>query len=216
MKPLVITARVVGGVALADGIRLDGLLAYARSTELQLPPIQFQDPPAEIEIPIAKEPGGRFHLCSDGIFEREAYSLSYFHKRTPISEFAAMGGGKIRRVDISTGVNKGYRIPLETAHLKGDVLTFYAIGDADRVVELLASITHLGRKRSFGFGRVKTWEVREIEGDTWEGFPVLLKGLPLRALPLDYPGLDPDSKKSFTTLTFPYWDHSSKELLATP
>lgn len=215
MKPLRIEARIVGAIALPNGpLLIDGILAAAVAVRDQLPPPANADACVPIEIPLAKEPGGRFHLASFSTYRREASELRWLNRRPVIAEAQTMGDAKLRKLDISSGANKGYRIPLETMHLEGDALTWWAIGDADEVRELLELVPYLGKKRSVGLGRVREWIVEECE--PWgDGFPVVRDGHPTRPLPLDWPGLvEPNT--AIRCITYPYWAHTREVLCAVP
>ena len=214
-RELVVTARLGGPVHAPEGLPiLDGLLAWAVATRDGLPPPLTAAEATRVEIPIAVEPGGRFHLCSQGFAEVEAEELRYTNKRPPIAEYQALADPKMKRVDIGAGANKGYRIPRPVQYLADDLITWWAVGDADAVRPLLDVVTHIGKRRAVGWGRVVEWRVSVC--DPWPGFPVLRDGQPLRPLPLDWPGLAADASSAFKTLTFPYWDHSREELVACP
>jgi CRISPR type IV-associated protein Csf3 len=194
-------------------LHLDGLLAYAVALRDELPPALTAEECAPIAIPVQREPSGRFHLCSAGIFVQERAELRYTNRRAPIEQYQTIGDAKIRRCQITAGANKSYRIPRELAHLESDLVTWYCLGDREQIEVLLQHITHLGKKRSVGWGKILRWTVEECA--TWEGFPVTRDGAALRTLPLDWPGLR-DPSQSFETLTYPYWDRSKEEPCAIP
>jgi len=106
---------------------------------------------------------------------------------------------------VNLGAQKSKRAPREAFYMRGDRLTWYAVGDGLGVSRLLADIDHVGNSRGVGSGRVREWEVDEIEA--WEpGFPVLLAGRPLRSLPLDWPGVDQSKARvEARVLQPPYW-----------
>lgn len=218
-KPLRVTARLAEGIVLRAPIMLDGLLAWAVSAEHRLlPPVSGQRGPT-IEIPIEREPGGRFHLCSQGLHEVEASELRHKNRRAPVMEMARLGSSKISRVQISVGANKSYRVPYALEHLRDNEITWYCIGDPDRVMSLLRHVHYLGRHRGAGKGRLdlhgEPWRVEECE--PWgDGFPVVdVEGQPMRPLPVDYPGLGAVST-ALRTLTYPYYDMTRHEFCAVP
>lgn len=209
-----VCAHLRGGISLPSGpIALDSLLASQVALRLELPPPRHAADCQPIEIPIQREHSGRFYLCSFSVSEFEARDLRYVNRRAPVEQYQTIGEAKIRRVQITSGANKSYRIPMETGHVGGDVLTWWCIGDSDSIRELLSTVLYLGKKRSVGLGRVERWEVEPCE--TWDGFPVVHQGRPLRTLPIDWPGLDAP-RTAFRTLAPPYWDHSSEVLCAVP
>src|SRR6185503_291310 len=96
-------------------------------------------------------------------------------------------GPTVRRVQLTAGATKSYRIPVEVGYLKGARAEWYCVGDADPIRSLLCHVTHLGKKRSVGKGEIAAWIVEEC--DAWKGFPIVRDGKPLRPLPLDWPGV---------------------------
>lgn len=213
--PLRVEAQLGGPVYMPDGwIALDSLLAAAEAQR------QGIDPPAhaeaegfvEIEIPVVREPGGRFHLASFSISDPEAFEVDWTNRRFPVEEGQMFGGAKLRRVSLAAGPGKSYRLPRDRQHLVNDRMHWFCIGDRERIVELLGWVHYLGKKRSVGLGRVKRWIVEPVE--PWgDGFPVALDGRPLRTLPAEWPGLK-DPELGYRVLSYPYWAHHRAELCA--
>lgn len=104
-----------------------------------------------------------------------------------------------------------WRIELRNVRALHGLLS-HLLGEG-RVRELLALVTHLGKRRAVGLGRVERWEVLPCE--PWEGFPVLRDGRPLRPLPTDWPGLV-EYDLGLRTLSYPYWDSSRRVECAVP
>lgn len=208
-----------GEVHLPDHwIALDALVAYAVVIREGLPPLDCQPDrrPVPIEIPIEREPGGRFHLATLGVYTEELHRLTYQHRRFPLDQAQTLGLRTIRRVQIDAGPSKSYRIPRPVTHVAGDVIRFWCVGDADRLRVLLELIMHLGRKRAAGMGRIRAWTVEPCE--PWgPGFPVVgSDGKPLRQLPLDWPGLV-EPQEAIRRITYPYYSTwVEEELLAVP
>ncbi len=214
MIPLHVTATLGGAISLPDGpVALDGLLAWAVATRDGLPPLVPGEDPPQVEIPVERESGGRFHLasCSIGTFEQMEHR--WVNRRFPEAEAMALGGPKLKRVRINAGPGKSYRLPLETGHLVDDKLEWWCIGAEEEVRALLSMVHYLGKRRAVGLGRVISWLVEPCE--PWDGFPVVRDGRPLRTLPLDWPGLV-DPPTAYRTLTYPYWRRWLEEPCAVP
>jgi len=215
VTPLEIVATIGGPVHAPDGLpMLDGLLAWATALRDGLPLALTASEAQDIDLPLARSPCGRLWLCSQGSAEVEAAELRYTNKRPAIEQFQTLAEPKMKRVDIGAGANKGYRIPRPVSYLVDDRITWWAIGDTKEVRSLLDLVTHIGKKRSVGWGRVVEWAVDTIE--PWKGFPVLRGGLPLRPLPLDWLGLVPEPSTAYRNLVPPYWRHETEELCAAP
>lgn len=213
MTPLVVIGTVGGAITVPP--MLDALLAGMVCADRGLiAGFSEMVRGADIEIPLALEPGRRFHMCSSPISTPETYELRHLHRRFPIHEAQMLGDKRLRRINVAGGPTKSFRIPQELTYLRDDTITWWCIGDADAIREMLVRCTHLGKKRSVGRGIVTGWSVREI--DPWPGFPVLTaEGKPLRPLPLDHPGLV-EPAHGYATLTFPYWERQREELCAVP
>ncbi|HEU5276815.1 MAG TPA: hypothetical protein VFU97_24375 [Xanthobacteraceae bacterium] len=213
-ESLRISARLAGPISLRSGaLRLDGLLAWAVAQSEQIPPPGFGEL-AQIDIPIAKEPGGRFHLCSFAAPRLEQHELRYINRRFPVPEAQAIGDPKFKRINIAAGPTKSFRLPSEVAWVEHDELEWFAIGEAKPIRELLSLVHYLGHKRSVGRGKVRQWSVEPCE--PWgPGFPIVRDGKPTRALPPDWPGLE-DPELAYAVMSFPYWRHTAEELCAVP
>lgn len=211
MIPLQITAYLAGHVML-ESIALDALLAAVVAKKTGIPPICVAGK-VEIEIPIQKEPGGRFHLCSFGQFQKElgSHETRYTNRRFPAEMAARYGTEKQRSINVAAGLTKTYRIPRQISHLESDRIDFFAVGDLKEIEALLLWIQFVGKQRGVGNGKIKSWSVQGSK--TWEGFPVLKDGRPLRPLPPDYPGLL-DHELAYRVLTYPYWERNREELCA--
>jgi CRISPR type IV-associated protein Csf3 len=185
---------------------LDSLLIAAACQRDDIPPVSATDVIVEVPIPIALSGCGRVYLASFSTSAFETFEKQWTNQRFPVAEAQSLGGPKLRRIDLSTGPTKSYRIPREAGHLDHDRLDWFAIGDAEAARELLALIGYLGKKRSVGNGAVERWMVAPHEG--WDGFPVVSpEGKPLRPLPLDWPGLvQPEIAER--RLRPPYWHPS--------
>src|SRR3970282_728114 len=205
--PLCITAIFPGPVGMAGGpIAIDALLMATQARIDNLPPIDVGGF-ARIEIPIAVEPGGRFHLASFSVGSFEAYDRHWINRRFPIEQAQTIGTHRLKRIRITAGAQKSYRIPMEVGYLVDSRLDWYAIGDADRIQALLSHVSFVGKRRSTGKGEVERWIVEPC--DAWgDGFPLVRNGRALRPLPPDWRGLDaPElAYRNVGCVEGPYWD----------
>lgn len=212
MEALEVVAHIPGQIALPNSpLALDALLASQVAARNALPPPATADDCVAKEIPVQREPKGRFHLCSFSVGRLVEHDIRFINRRAPVERYQQYG--VTGRVQIQGGPDKSYRIPLEVGFVEDARLTWWCIGDRAQVEDLLSGVLFLGKKRNVGLGKVERWSVEPC--DTWPGFPVVRDGAPLRPLPLDWPGLV-DPPQAFRTLTYPYWDHSKEVLAACP
>jgi CRISPR type IV-associated protein Csf3 len=206
-----VVAHLAGAVSIPTGrIALDSLLASAVATRDGITPATVPSEIVPIEIPVAREREGRFHLASFSSGRLERREHRFINRRFPIAEAQERGNTKLKTVNITTGPGKSYRIPLENGHIEQDTLTWWCIGDRTEIEALLQLVSYVGKKRSVGLGRVREWVVEQT--DPWgDGFPVVLDGLPLRPLPLDWPGIDEArAARGLSALSYPYWVQTSR------
>lgn len=215
MTPLRVEARLQCAICLPNGpIALDALLMFAAAQRDGLPPPASAADIVPIEIPIETRDG--IHLASVGVYEVEAREASFTNRRFPLAEAQQLAGPSLKRVAITAGPAKSYRLPREHLHLVEDRITWWAIGDVAGVRALLVDWIHyLGKRRAVGLGKVCAWVVEPCA--SWgEGFPVVRDGRPLRTLPATWPGLAEGTETAYAVPTPPYWDHGRRELCAVP
>lgn len=218
MKPLRVEASLVSRVVMPveGSIHLDGLLMAAVARRDALPPLMTQGDvltAKPLEIPIARSECCRYYLASTSFGEVRARETRYIQRRFPLQEAIAMGGASLKRVATNAGACKAFRIPVEAVHVPQ--LTWWAVGDAEEVRELLGWVTRVGRRRAVGEGEVRDWTVVELD-DVWPGFPVLTEdGRPLRNLPLEHAGIGEHTPR-FARLVPPYWSRVDEEACACP
>jgi CRISPR type IV-associated protein Csf3 len=217
MKPLRVVATMETRLMLpVEGIHFDALLMAAVARRDDAPPLYTQRDAVEaqpLDIPIALSECGRYYLCTTSLAHVEAREQRWLNRRFPLQEAVTFGGPTMRRVQLSEGSCKAHHIPVETMHVRE--LHWYAIGDAERVRELLSLVSRLGRRRAAGEGTVHAWRVEDLD-ETWEGFPTLsVEGVPMRHLPLDVPGLR-DHATRIGCVRPPYWARAREEEVACP
>jgi CRISPR type IV-associated protein Csf3 len=82
----------------------------------------------------------------------------------------------------------------------------WCVGDRARITELLGSLTHLGKLRRLGFGRIGSIEIvddAEPERHRWN-----IRTLPDAPVPNRHMGQD--------NLRAPYWDRTRREFITAP
>jgi CRISPR type IV-associated protein Csf3 len=185
-------------------IALDALVMAAVALRDNLLPPEPDTPP--IDIPIAQERG--IYLATVAQVEWETYDRHWINRRFPIEEAQAIGAARVKRINLSGGPTKSYRLPLEVGYVRDGIVRWWCVGDTDPLRTLLVHVTHLGKRRAVGKGEVTDWTVEACA--TWPGFPVVRDGRPLRPLPLDWPGVN-DADRGMRVLTPPYWQRWREE-----
>ena len=218
MMPLRVEAKLAGPICLPNGpIALDALLMYAVVLRDDIPPAATAAECVPIEIPIEVRDG--IHMASCGVFEVETRETSFTNRRFPLAEAQEFAEPSFKRIQITAGPAKSYRLPREHLYLVYDRITWWAIGDEEGVRALLCEwIAYLGKRRAVGLGKVREWTIEPCE--SWgEVFPVIRDGKPLRTLPVASAWATRyacDVETAYAVPTPPYWDNSRRELCAVP
>ncbi len=215
MTPLRVQARIKTAISLPGApLMLDSLLAsvVAREQGVDAGFVATLQP-TEIVIPVAKSECGQYHLASAAEYEWEERESTWVNRPSPVAAAQLFGSSKVR-IETSAGLSKPWRLPIATGWVKGDLLTWWCVGDADEIERLLRMVTHLGKRAAVGKGEVAEWTVQQCE--TWAGYPVLRGGYPLRPLPTDTPGLAEDAYIADGRLTYPYWMQQGRDWVALP
>lgn len=178
--PLLITARLAGPLA-GDPPRLDALLESVLSLyhPKAAPGYKIDragpaPPQASVPIPILRrtvtgDDGRAWQVacCSDPILPvPDAETVEHYCKRIGVENAGLMDPAA--RVVVATGNSwtKSYRLPLRIRRVAE--VRWFAFGDRRTVWEVLRRVHFLGKKISYGYGRVASWEVAEVDEDlTW-------------------------------------------------
>ncbi len=175
MRPLRVTARLLTGrIATTDlFIPLDSILAYVWTmrhhpermvaSASAVRPEDLVDP----DLPFERrgEGDGWYWACSFACGVPRAEEITYWHKRFDLAEAEKyVDFGKRRgKVDTKSGFYKTYRMPIVTFLVSE--LVWYAVGDIETVRSMVRTVTHIGKKRAQGYGRVARWEVEPWHED---------------------------------------------------
>lgn len=181
--PIKVTAKLVDGrINSADGLLfLDSILYHAWFCKYS--PETFQglvsDKPTDMKfgLPLRQLEGGRY-AASCGFYTQHSYAVEYWNKRPDFmgrNEKYLDAKGKI---DTGAGELKAYHFP-QIIRTVSDI-EFYAVGNPEKVRELLTYIPAIGKKPAAGWGKVKEWIVEEFPEDwSTEGGYGLMRPMPV-------------------------------------
>lgn len=217
MIPLIVTAHLNGPVATSDGVfQLDSILEHFAWRLKGRPTFEMGAPAANFEIPVKKIEfdGGWLWSCSQGLAKSKCDSLVYYQRKFPL-ERGRMLKAKDRKINIGAGPTKGFRIPLPLSQF--DSVVWHLVGDEGEVQAMLDMVTHLGKKRNVGWGRISKWQVEPVDFN-WS--LVRAEGGPACPLPLPVAkslGLDFDERDAVLVgYRPPYWHRDSKAMCLLP
>lgn len=175
MRPFKIIAELADGkVATTDGyLPIDSILSYAW-LKLNAPDKLYHSNPDAMSIDELIMPDlpleqremkdEWYWAASFATYEVSGKFLTHWHKRFDAQHEKYLTGRK-KVFQPQTGRFRSYRIPLP-----GDLterVVWYCYGVPLETLDLLVegAITHIGKKRSQGFGLVSSWKVEEIDYD---------------------------------------------------
>ena len=176
MEGLQITATLKSSVIVGASahMTLDGILGAVLFDQLQ------DVDAAHAAIPI-KQTEGLFHASAIIVepFDkgRTAFIAGLYptHRLDPALILKNKHGKLHRSFDSSlTNVMNTYR------QITAPTATWYVVGDAEHIRNLLVAVEFIGKRRASGFGQVASWEIEpaDTDGLTYEGEP-------LRPIPVD-------------------------------
>ena len=177
MEGLQITATLKSPVIVGSSayMTLDGILGAVLFDQLQ------DVDGAHAAIPV-KQTNGLFHASAVFIEAidkgRTAFIAGLYptHSLDPDLILKNKRGGLHRSFDSSlTNVMNTYR------QITAPSATWYVVGDADRIRNLLNSVEFIGKRRASGFGQVASWSIERTGTDGLMGF----EGEPMRPIPVE-------------------------------
>lgn len=237
-RPLRVVAHMTGPVAIVPGepvLPLDALLEYAAFQARwpavfkpagggrMLPRLSSSDP-ANFCIPI-KRHGHKvdpdwFWCASWAVFpagfeqDRQHWNRRFDGADPELTHHLDFGGRR-GNIPVALGRYKAYHMPI--CLVVAPVIEWHCLGAADGVATLLTGITHLGHKRSQGWGEVRSWEVWPAREDR-SLFDA--DGAPARALPMSYfsrrQSPDPAWRRLHCAIRSPSWHPSRRRECACP
>ena len=222
LEPLRIRANLRSAVVADEFMPLDGVLLYQAHRELG--GTQVVTIPGAYTIngvstlPLAIEHPGRrnwYYRCSWAQWGESVEGTDYWNKRFD-SQYADVidWDGKRGKVIVEQGKYKAYHQPI--FYRAALWVEWYCVGDKNIIERLLCTVSHMGKKRSQGWGRVASWKIESWPEDwsIWRSDGRLMRGIPLEDArerrgdgPYDfmYYGIRPS-----------YWNKSNQKALVKP
>jgi CRISPR type IV-associated protein Csf3 len=235
MEPLQIQCRPANAILWYDRwMPLDGILARAwmidryREDFYALPTISSVSPDIDLidmDLPLKRIGSGELWYWAASWADMDAATLqqerSAWVRGYPTSDAVhrvAPGAGRRSATVITVaGSDKLYNIPIYLRIM--DTLTWYAVGDIDRIRQLLAWIPHIGKKCGAGWGQLMQyadgsyWKIQEWPQDWSERNATgsLMRGVPVALPPPPIPG-----NYRFYGFRAPYFVRQNQSLLEMP
>jgi hypothetical protein len=201
-EPLKITAALTSPYISTDFIFFDALISSAvwqncmQSQAVDIP--ENKTDVFYIPLPIKQigktEP---FYCASIGFPDKAVGGTVRWRKHIEIESK--------KKIRIGSGEFKRYNMPMP--YTSTEHLLFYANANKKEIERLLTYIPSIGKKRTQGYGNVRSWKVESIEQD-WS---VVKDGVPMRPIPLSESA--PFNLNNVIEMLFavrpPYWHRSN-------
>jgi len=211
-SPLEVTFDMSTPIALAHPyISFDGLLANVLLKDIlgdnfyNLPskePINFSQ---YLKLPL-KLYGDIYH-SSVSIFDITDFYITTVYKRF-CEEYLGHLSIRKKRIHRGSGFYKDFMIRLP--YIPTKTVKFYCNGNLDEVFRLANMVTHLGKKTAYGFGQVKSVNVKEIDND----ISLTRDGMAMRPIPVSM--VKEFEDQVMLACKFPYWDKRNVRLCVPP
>lgn len=170
-KPLKITAHLQDGrLNSADGIVMfDAILYHAwfwKHRPEVLEGLGSTGYDGYTGLPLRQLPGNRW-ATSKGIYEEIGQTVEHLNKRPNFFNADKIGSLDMDKgiISNSVGLYRAYRMPNIIRTVKDGIITFYAVGRAEAIRELLQHMMAVGKKAAAGYGIVDRWTVENCDED---------------------------------------------------
>lgn len=186
MRPLKIAFQMSLPYSCLDPFHLDSLLAFFSLQEMLGECFYTNDDSQVIHAPLPlartvvnQEKDIWFWHASAGISEVLYEEIASWKKRwdDENDDLVQEKRGGSLKIDHKRSFFKSYSMPLVITGSKS--IHFYVVGNEQEIRKLLSNCTHIGKKRSQGYGEVKKIEIH----DTNDNYSCWIADKPMRAMP---------------------------------
>lgn len=165
MRPLLVTAHLASAFVAQDpwSPHLDAVLAYEVLRRLWGDEFYSRNPQREElvdpELPLARveRDGEWWWACSCPEYAELGQYLKYVHGRFDDHHARYIAPMKARKVETAGGRYKDMRLPMVCRI--AERIDWHVVGKSASLLDLLADVDYLGKKRGIGIGQVLRWEV---------------------------------------------------------
>lgn len=190
-EPLAIECHLSTPVVVYRWLFFDGILAYAVMEPLLDTISPSENDAYYIPLPLERRGSEQWYWAA---------SVSFYNKgvwsRTKWTKHYRTWQGE----DYGYGVLE-FRYDMPMPLLSVETLHFFAVGNKREVEKLLQRVTHVGKKRVYGYGCVKEWKVSTIDNDYSEVYKNILS----RPIPISECRYEVVGFQDIVGFRPPYW-----------
>ncbi|MFM6345268.1 MAG: hypothetical protein ACKPFK_08985 [Dolichospermum sp.] len=152
-----------------------------------------------------------FYWCvSSPCYAIKGEQTDKYRKRWDNHENNLNWGKRKPQFKTGEGAEKSYDLPLYTRLI--DSISWFVVGDKTRIKELLQTVTHIQKKRSYGNGEVREWEI----GIAYDDYHLWRDGKLMRPIPVRLIDQKLDNPQLVWGWKSPAWLATNKELCYMP
>lgn len=221
MENLKVTAHLDNAIAVYDNWSpsLEGILVFRLLEENNLlsnnptsEQVESVQDFLESQLPLKQGElqNEKYWCVSSPCYVVKSEQTDRYRKRWDNHENNLNWGKRKPQFKTSEGAEKSYDLPLFTRLTNS--ISWYAVGDKQGIKDLLAAVTYIQKKRSYGNGQVRKWEIEKTDGDKhlWHE-DKLIKPVPVRLMTYKL-----DNPQMIWGWRSPAWLASNKELCYMP
>lgn len=221
MDNLQITAHLTTSLGAYDNWSpsLEGILVYRLLEENNLlspnpTPDQVAETKEFIDLNLPLKQGeiksDKYWCVSSPCYVLHGESTDKYRKRWDNHENNLDWGKRKPKFLTSEGAEKSYDLPLYTRSTNS--ISWFVVGNKTRIKEFLQSVTHIQKKRSYGNGEVREWEIGVIYND----YHLWRNGKLMRPIPVRLLDRKLDNPQMIWGWKPPVWLAANKELCYMP
>lgn len=221
MDNLQITAHLTTSLGAYDNWSpsLEGILVYRLLEENNLlspnpTPDQVAETKEFIDLNLPLKQGeiksDKYWCVSSPCYVLHGESTDKYRKRWDNHENNLDWGKRKPKFLTSEGAEKSYDLPLYTRSTNS--ISWFVVGNKTRIKEFLQSVTHIQKKRSYGNGEVREWEI----GVIYDDYHLWRNGKLMRPIPVRLLDRKLDNPQMIWGWKPPAWLAANKELCYMP
>ena len=221
MDNLQITAHLTTSLGAYDNWSpsLEGILVYRLLEENNLlspnpTPDQVAETKEFIDLNLPLKQGeiksDKYWCVSSPCYVLHGESTDKYRKRWDNHENNLDWGKRKPKFLTSEGAEKSYDLPLYTRSTNS--ISWFVVGNKTRIKEFLQSVTHIQKKRSYGNGEVREWEI----GVIYDDYHLWRNGKLMRPIPVRLLDQKLDNPQMIWGWKPPAWLAANKELCYMP
>lgn len=188
-SPLKVTAHLTDGrLNSSDGlVMLDGIIYHAWFC-VHAPQVLEGKGDTEydgyIGLPLRNNPGNVWS-ASRAVYTEVAQEIAHYSKHPNFFDADKMSKLDMDKglISSSIGAYRAYRMPQIIRTVKDGLLTFWCMGDAEKINMFLSKMVAAGKKAAMGYGFIDRWEVKDAEDDYsfWHPEYGLMRPIPVES-----------------------------------